>query len=99
MNGPDVTLKLPHLTSSHDLACSQIAHIYGNSLYVFSMVQYYTHVGRGKCSVVDTYWQTETGGHIATNFPGTVLRVFVLCVQYYCALYALRAYACAHITM
>jgi acyl-coenzyme A synthetase/AMP-(fatty) acid ligase len=30
-------------------------------------------VGRGRCSVVDTYWQTETGGHIATNFPGTHL--------------------------
>lgn len=32
--------------------------------------QYHTHVGRGNCTVVDTYWQTETGGHIATNFPG-----------------------------
>ena len=32
---------------------------------------YSTHVGRDKCSVVDTYWQTETGSHICVNLPGT----------------------------
>jgi acetyl-CoA synthetase len=31
---------------------------------------YYKYVGNSKCSVVDTYWQTETGGHIITNLPG-----------------------------
>jgi acyl-coenzyme A synthetase/AMP-(fatty) acid ligase len=31
---------------------------------------YNEHVGRGKCSVVDTYWQTETGAHVAVNLPG-----------------------------
>jgi len=31
---------------------------------------YYEVVGKKKCSVVDTYWQTETGGHIVTNLPG-----------------------------
>jgi acetyl-CoA synthetase len=31
---------------------------------------YYEVVGKEKCSVVDTYWQTETGGHIITNLPG-----------------------------
>lgn len=32
---------------------------------------YFNNVGQGKCTVSDTYWQTETGGHIATNLPGT----------------------------
>jgi acetyl-CoA synthetase len=32
---------------------------------------YYEVVGRKKCTVVDTYWQTENGGHVITNFPGT----------------------------
>ena len=32
---------------------------------------YYEVVGESKCSVVDTYWQTETGGHIIANLPGT----------------------------
>jgi acetyl-CoA synthetase len=27
-------------------------------------------VGKSVCSVVDTYWQTETGGHVLTNLPG-----------------------------
>jgi acetyl-CoA synthetase len=31
---------------------------------------YYEVVGKSKCTVVDTYWQTETGGHIITNIPG-----------------------------
>jgi len=31
---------------------------------------YYETVGQGKCTVVDTYWQTETGGHVITNLPG-----------------------------
>ena len=31
---------------------------------------YYEVVGKSKCTVVDTYWQTETGGHVITNIPG-----------------------------
>jgi acetyl-CoA synthetase len=31
---------------------------------------YYENVGRERCTVVDTYWQTETGGHVVTNIPG-----------------------------
>ena len=33
---------------------------------------YSEHVGRGKCTVVDTYWQTETGSHLAANLPGAM---------------------------
>ena len=31
---------------------------------------YYNHVGEGRCPIVDTWWQTETGGHLITPFPG-----------------------------
>lgn len=31
---------------------------------------YYDIVGEGRCPIVDTYWQTETGGHIITPLPG-----------------------------
>jgi len=31
---------------------------------------YYEEVGQGKCAIVDTYWQTETGGHIVSPLPG-----------------------------
>ncbi len=31
---------------------------------------YNTVVGRGRCPIVDTWWQTETGGHLLTPLPG-----------------------------
>jgi len=31
---------------------------------------YYHKVGNGQCPIVDTWWQTETGGHLITPLPG-----------------------------
>ena len=31
---------------------------------------YHKHVGGGHCPIVDTFWQTETGGHMITPLPG-----------------------------
>lgn len=31
---------------------------------------YYKKIGKERCSIVDTYWQTETGGHVLTPLPG-----------------------------
>jgi acetyl-CoA synthetase len=31
---------------------------------------YYDHVGEGRCPIVDTWWQTETGGILITPLPG-----------------------------
>lgn len=31
---------------------------------------YHTHVGKGKCPIVDTYWQTETGGIMISGMGG-----------------------------
>ncbi|MEM8838615.1 MAG: acetate--CoA ligase, partial [Pseudomonadota bacterium] len=31
---------------------------------------YYNVVGDGRCPIVDTWWQTETGGHMITPLPG-----------------------------
>ena len=31
---------------------------------------YFEEVGEKRCVVVDTFWQTETGGHMITNLPG-----------------------------
>jgi len=33
---------------------------------------YNTNVGKGECSVVDTFWQTETGSIVITPFPGAI---------------------------
>lgn len=31
---------------------------------------YYKNVGHDRCPIVDTFWQTETGGHVITPLPG-----------------------------
>ena len=31
---------------------------------------FYKEVGKGKCPILDTWWQTETGGIVATSLPG-----------------------------
>lgn len=33
---------------------------------------YYDNVGRGRCPIVDTWWQTETGGILITPLPGAI---------------------------
>lgn len=33
---------------------------------------YYDNIGKGKCPIVDTWWQTETGGILITGLPGAV---------------------------
>jgi acetyl-CoA synthetase len=36
---------------------------------------YHAHVGGGRCPIVDTFWQTETGGHMITPLPGATTLV------------------------
>jgi len=36
---------------------------------------YHQHVGGGRCPIVDTFWQTETGGHMITPLPGVTTLV------------------------
>lgn len=31
---------------------------------------YFKLIGKEECSIVDTFWQTETGGHVLTPLPG-----------------------------
>ena len=38
--------------------------------FVFFCFRYFEHVGEKRCTIVDTWWQTETGGHLATPLPG-----------------------------
>jgi acetyl-CoA synthetase len=36
---------------------------------------YFENVGSSKCPIVDTFWQTETGGHVITPLPGVTALV------------------------
>ncbi|MDB5539926.1 MAG: acs [Devosia sp.] len=33
---------------------------------------YHKHIGKGRCEIVDTWWQTETGGFMITPLPGAI---------------------------
>ncbi|MEM9781225.1 MAG: acetate--CoA ligase, partial [Pseudomonadota bacterium] len=33
---------------------------------------YNEKIGQGRCPIVDTWWQTETGGHLITSLPGAI---------------------------
>jgi acetyl-CoA synthetase len=54
----------------YDLSSLRILGTVGEPIDPASWKWYYDVVGGGRCSIVDTYWQTETGGHIITPLPG-----------------------------
>jgi acetyl-CoA synthetase len=54
----------------YDLSSLKVLGTVGEPINPTAWEWYYNVVGNGKCTVVDTYWQTETGGHIITNIPG-----------------------------
>ena len=54
----------------HDLSSLKVLGTVGEPINPEAWVWYHTHIGGGRCPVVDTYWQTETGGHVITPLPG-----------------------------
>ena len=54
----------------YDLSSLRILGTVGEPINPEAWRWYYEEIGRKQCTVVDTYWQTETGGHLATNIPG-----------------------------
>ena len=53
-----------------DLSSLQILGTVGEPINPEAWMWYRDKIGRGVCPIVDTYWQTETGGHIITPLPG-----------------------------
>ncbi|MDP1647862.1 MAG: acetate--CoA ligase [Rubrivivax sp.] len=53
-----------------DLSSLRILGTVGEPINPAAWEWYYQHVGGGRCPVVDTFWQTETGGHVITPLPG-----------------------------
>ena len=54
----------------HDLSSLRILGTVGEPINPEAWMWYYDTVGGGRCPIVDTYWQTETGGFLITPFPG-----------------------------
>jgi len=56
--------------ASADLTSLQVLGTVGEPINPEAWMWYRKHIGRDVCPIVDTYWQTETGGHVITPLPG-----------------------------
>lgn len=54
----------------YDLSSLKVLGTVGEPINPDAWMWYYNEIGGGKCSIVDTWWQTETGGHMITPLPG-----------------------------
>jgi len=54
----------------YDLSSLKVLGTVGEPIDPPAWKWYYEKVGNSKCAIVDTYWQTETGGHIVSALPG-----------------------------
>jgi acetyl-CoA synthetase len=55
---------------SYDLSSLRLLGTVGEPINPEAWMWYYRNVGNERCPIVDTFWQTETGGHMITPLPG-----------------------------
>ena len=55
---------------SYDLSSLRLLGSVGEPINPEAWMWYYKNIGHEKCPIVDTFWQTETGGHMITPLPG-----------------------------
>jgi len=56
----------------HDLSSLRILGTVGEPINPEAWMWYYNVIGEGRCPVVDTWWQTETGGILISPLPGAI---------------------------
>ncbi|WP_232688205.1 acetate--CoA ligase [Halobacterium zhouii] len=54
----------------HDLSSLRLLGTVGEPINPKAWKWYYKHIGDENCPIVDTWWQTETGGMMVTGLPG-----------------------------
>jgi len=60
------------LLDKHDLSSLQLLGSVGEPINPEAWIWYHEVIGKKRCPIVDTYWQTETGGHVGTPLPGAI---------------------------
>jgi acetyl-CoA synthetase len=60
------------LPKKYDLSSLRLLGTVGEPINPEAWMWYYETVGQTRCPIVDTWWQTETGGHMITPLPGVV---------------------------
>jgi len=58
------------LPKQYDLSSLRLLGTVGEPINPEAWMWYYNTVGQTRCPIVDTWWQTETGGHMITPLPG-----------------------------
>jgi acetyl-CoA synthetase len=58
--------------NKHDLSSLRLLGTVGEPINPEAWMWYYNVIGKGHCPIVDTWWQTETGGILITPIPGAV---------------------------
>jgi acetyl-CoA synthetase len=58
--------------AKHDMSCLRVLGSVGEPINPEAWMWYYNVIGKGKCPIVDTWWQTETGGILITPLPGAI---------------------------
>lgn len=58
--------------TGYDLSSLRVLGTVGEPINPEAWMWYHTHVGKGKLPIVDTWWQTETGGILITPLPGAM---------------------------
>ena len=56
--------------TQYDLSSLRLLGSVGEPINPEAWMWYHINVGGGRCPIVDTFWQTETGGHMITPLPG-----------------------------
>ena len=56
--------------AEHDLSSLRLLGTVGEPINPRAWKWYYKHIGDEECPIVDTWWQTETGGMMVTTLPG-----------------------------
>jgi acetyl-CoA synthetase len=62
----------PDLPARHDLSRLRLLGTVGEPINPEAWIWYHEHIGHGRCPIVDTWWQTETGGIMITPLPGVI---------------------------
>ncbi|MEX2216823.1 MAG: acetate--CoA ligase [Phycisphaeraceae bacterium] len=66
---------------SHDLSSLRVLGTVGEPINPEAWMWYHKTIGGGRCPIVDTFWQTETGGHVITPIPGATTTVPGSCTR------------------
>ncbi|MFN2315586.1 MAG: acetate--CoA ligase [Gemmatimonadales bacterium] len=60
----------PQFANRHDLSTLRLLGSVGEPINPEAWIWYHHHIGGNRCPIVDTWWQTETGGIMITPLPG-----------------------------